>query len=476
MSSQPGATLPLERVSRLENFGHSLQRAGYVYQPSHIDEVHKLFELSRKQGTSIALRGAGRSYGDASLNSGQIVLDLRGLNKILEWNPENGRIRTEPGVTIEQLWKHVLADGWWPPVVPGTMFPTIGGCLAANIHGKNNWQAGPLGEHILEFEALLPNGKAFKCSPSVNTDYFYALISGMGLLGIFTSITLQLKKIYSGDMRVTAWTEPNLQEMLKAVDANKDADYVVGWVDCTVGGGGLGRGQVHRAEYPKEGEDRHAEKSLRVDHQVLPTKFFGLVPKELLPVFMAPFTNNFGTWAVNQAKYIANSTIGIGHAYQQPLVGFNFLLDYIPNWERIYGGGGLIQHQSFLPKENAGHAHLEMLRLCRKRGLPSYLGVLKRHRPDKFLFSHAVDGYSLALDFRVTRDNHRRLTKMVAELDEIVLQAGGRFYFAKDSTLSAETVQRYLGKETISKFKKLKAEVDPDNLLQSDLYRRCFAA
>lgn len=474
MSNEAGAALPLERVTRLENFGHSLQRAGYVYTPDHIEQVHEFFELSRKQGTSIGLRGAGRSYGDAALNSGQIILDLSRLNQILEWDARSGRIRVEPGVTIEQLWKHVLADGWWPPVVPGTMFPTLGGCLAANIHGKNNWQAGPLGEHVIEFEALLPNGETIKCSPTENAEYFYALISGMGLLGIFTSITLQLKKIYSGDMRVTAWTQPNLQEMLTTVDENKDADYVVGWVDCMVGGGGLGRGQVHRAEYLKEGEDQHAKKSFRVDHQVLPNKFFGLVPKELLPLFMAPFTNNLGTWAVNHAKYIANSTIGNGHSYQQPLVGFNFLLDYIPNWERIYGGGGLIQYQSFLPKESAGAAYLDMLRLCQKSGLPSYLGVLKRHRPDKFLFSHAVDGYSLALDFRVTRGNHKRLTKMVAELDQIVLQASGRFYFAKDSTLNAETVEHYLGKETITKFKKLKTEVDPDNLLQSDLYRRCF--
>jgi len=474
LSAAPAGALPLQRLGRLENFGHSLRAPAFVYRPNEIEQLNELFELAHQQGVSMALRGAGRSYGDASLNSGQIVLELRGLNTIHDWDAATGRIRVEPGVTIEQLWQHVLADGWWPPVVPGTMFPTLGGCLAANIHGKNNWQAGPLGEHVLEFEALLPNGKTIKCSPNENSDLFYAMIGGMGLLGVFTSITLQLKKIYSGDMNVTAWTQPNFSAMLQSVDENKEADYIVGWVDCTAGGRGLGRGQVHRAKYLKIGEDAETRTTLDPDHQHLPAKFFGLVPKAILPQFMAPFTNNLGTWAVNTAKYFANTAVGNHTTYRQSLVGFNFLLDYIPNWERIYGGGGLIQHQSFIPAQRAAETFTEMLRLCQRRGLPSYLGVLKRHRPDKFLLSHAVDGFSLALDFRVTRNNRMRLLALAAELDALVLQAGGRFYFAKDSTLNAQTVESYLGKDVIAKFKKLKAEADPDNLLQTDLYRRCF--
>ncbi len=469
------AALPLGRLARLENFGHSLRAPAYVYRPTHIEQLLELFELSGRQGVSIALRGAGRSYGDVAINSGQIVLELDGLNKILDWASTSGRIRVEPGVTIEQLWKHVLADGWWPPVVPGTMFPTLGGCLAANIHGKNNWHAGPLGEHIVEFEALLTTGKNIKCSPSQNSEMFYAMIGGMGLLGIFTSITLQLKKIYSGDLMVTATTQPNFVGMLQVVDENREADYVVGWVDCTVGGRRLGRGQLHVARYLESGEDTDPAGTLAPNHQVLPAKFFGLVPKAILPQFMAPFTNNLGTWAVNMAKYATNATIGNNKTVRQSLVAFNFLLDYIPNWERIYGGGGLIQYQSFLPKETAASTYLEMLHLCQRRRLPSYLGVLKRHRPDKFLLSHALDGYSLALDFRVTDSNRKRLLALAADLDQIALTAGGRFYFAKDSTLNAKSVQRYLGTEAIGKFKKLKNEVDPDNILQSDLYRRCFS-
>lgn len=474
MTTQPEIALPLERLARLDNFGRSIRRSSYLYQPSHIEQLHDLFELARRQGLSIALRGAGRSYGDAALNSGQIVLDLQGLSRVPQWDAQRGRITVEPGVTIEQLWKKVLIDGWWPPVVPGTMFPTLGGCLAANIHGKNNWQAGPLGEHVVEFTALLPNGKQVTCSPKKNKDLFYAMIGGFGLLGVFTSITLQLKHVYSGDMEVKAWVEPNLLGMLGAVDQHRESDYIVGWVDCAAGGRKLGRGQIHEARYLKPGEDADADASLRVEHQVLPDRFFGLVPKGLLPPLMAPFVNNLGAWGVNAAKYLANSTIGNRKTHRQSLVAFNFLLDYIPGWERIYGRGGLIQYQSFLPKDAAADAYMEMLNLCKRRGLPSYLAVLKRHRPDKFLLSHAVNGYSLALDFRVTRGNRIRLLQLAAEMDKIALQAGGRFYFAKDSTLRRGEVAQYLGPKTMHQFMKLKAKVDKDNILQSDLYRRCF--
>jgi FAD/FMN-containing dehydrogenase len=468
------SVLPLERLARLENFGHSLRAPAYMYRPTHIEQLHELFELSRRQGISIALRGAGRSYGDAALNSGQIVLDLSGLDKILDWDPTSGRIRVEPGVTIEQLWKHVLADGWWPPVVPGTMFPTLGGCLAANIHGKNNWQAGPLGEHVVKFEALLPNGQQVEYSPAENSEMFYAMIGGMGLLGVFTSITLQLKHIYSGNVEVSAWAEPRLASLLSAVNEYKESDYIVGWVDCTAPGRSLGRGQIHSARYLEAGEDPNAEASLGVKSQDLPDRFFGVVPKEILPILMLPFVNNFGTWAVNTAKYLANRTIGNHKTFRESLVSFSFLLDHYPIAN--LGGKGFIQYQSFLPKDTAADAYFTMLQLCKRAGLPSYAGVLKRHRPDKFLLSHALDGYSLALDFRVTDGNRQRLLALAAELDALVLQAGGRFYFAKDATLNAESVRRYLGTETIGKFRKLKNETDPDTILQSDLYRRCFGS
>lgn len=466
MSSAP---LLLKNAARLENFGHSLQRVAYVFRPQHTDELPALFEQARAAGLSVGLRGSGRSYGDAALNTGHIVLELGELTRILEWDAATGVITVEPGVTIEQLWRHALPHGWWPPVVPGTMFPTLGGCLAANIHGKNNWQAGPIGEHVIAFSALLPNGQQVTCGPEQNSELFYAMIGGMGLLGIFTSITLQLKKVYSSHVRVTAWTQPHLAGMLAAVDAHKDEDYIVGWLDATARGRALGRGQLHRATYLTESE--RAPQQANLD---LPRSILG-IPKGALPPLMAPFVNNFGVRLVNFAKYSADRLLHNNKAYLQSLVEFNFLLDYIPGWERIYGRGGLVQHQSFIPAAAAEPAFREILQTAQRRGLPPYLAVLKRHRPDKFLLSHAVDGYSLALDFRVPGDPGRLLA-LAEELDAVVLANGGRFYFAKDGMLTAERARAFLRPETVAGLLSLKAQTDPHNLLQHDLFRRCLVS
>jgi FAD/FMN-containing dehydrogenase len=341
-----------------------------------------------------------------------------------------------------------------------------------NIHGKNNFRMGPIGEHVEEFTALLPSGAEVVCSPTRNGDLFYAMIGGMGMLGVFTSITLKMKKMYSGFLTVHAYPVPDLRSHLKAIlDDAPQKDYTVGWMDAIVGGKSLGRGQIHAASYLHEGEDLEPRKTMQVEYQTLPATMFGVFPKSSIHFFMAPFFINAGVGLVNTAKYVASLREG---THRQSHAAFHFLLDYVPKWELAYGAGGLIQYQSFLPKETALDAWTELLMLSQKSGLPSYLGVTKRHRPDKFLLSHAVDGFSLALDFKVTNSNRARLHSLLQEFDRIVLEAGGRFYFAKNSETSTQTALKFLGAETVARFKALKRRTDPNNLLESDLYRRVF--
>jgi decaprenylphospho-beta-D-ribofuranose 2-oxidase len=452
----------------LENYGHSLQAQAFVIHPRAAEDIHEAFHLAKKDGLTITARGAGRSYNDAAMNGGGILLDLSGMNQILEWDPATGQVRCEPGITLQQLWQRVLPDGWWPPVVSGTMTTTLGGCLGANIHGKNNFRVGPIGEHVTEFTAVLPTGAEVTCTPKKNADLFYAMISGLGMLGIFTSITLQMKKIHSGLLEVHALPTRTLAEQLQVLEADAPKfDYIVGWLDCIT----VGHGQVHAANYLHEGEDPDAQKTMTLAYQTLPDRLLGVMPKSILHYFMTPFANNLAWGAVNIAKYIASLR---RHTFRQSHAAFHFLLDYVPNWELSYGRGGLIQYQSFLPKETALDAWAEMLSLAQKRGLPSYLGVTKRHRPDKFLLTHALDGFSLAMDFKVTDGNRTSLFQLTQDFDRIVLAAGGKLYFAKNSETTAETARAFYGEETLKKFKRSKKRCDPDGLLESDLYRRIF--
>jgi FAD/FMN-containing dehydrogenase len=421
----------------------------------------------------VAPRGAGRTYGDGALNSGQIILDLSGMNRIQAWDPNTGVIRLEPGVTIEQMWRHVLPDGWWPPVVPGTMFATVGGALAMNIHGKNNYRVGPLGEHVVEFTAILPTGEAVTCTPALHGELFHAIIGGAGLLGVLTSVTVTLKRIHSGNLRVHARSVPGLRDMLADLDQLASRrDYVVGWIDATAAAGRTGRGQIHSADHVQAGEDPDPGRTLQVAHQALPDPMVSLIPKTSLWRVMRLMTNDLGVTLVNALKYRYSRVVEHDTEYVQSLVAFNFLLDFVPAWERAYGPDGLIQYQSFVPLDAAADTYAELIGRTHKHGLPAYLGVVKRHRPDRFLFTHSLDGYSLAQDFRVTRHNRRRLQDLADEMNRIVLQAGGRFYFAKDSTLTPDVAAGYLGDDALRRFRALKERCDPDELLQTDLYRR----
>ncbi|HNK62637.1 MAG TPA: D-arabinono-1,4-lactone oxidase, partial [Anaerolineales bacterium] len=334
------------------------------------------------------------------------------------------------------------------------------------------FKMGTIGEHVMEFTAVLPTGAEITCSPKKNGDLFHAMIGGYGMLGIFTSVTLQMKRIHSGLLTVDALPVQNLHRHLSALqDGAPNNDYIVGWLDTFAGGSALGRGQIHAARYVHEGEDPKPQETMKLQNQILPPMIFGVFPKSLLHYFMRPFGNNIGWRMVNLAKYVASLRT---HTFRQSHAAFHFLLDYVPSWELSYGRDGLIQYQSFLPKETAEAAWTQMLSLSQKRGMPSYLGVTKRHRPDKFLLTHAVDGFSLALDFKVTDSTRAKMREMMFEFDKIVIANGGRFYFAKNSETTAETALAFYGAETVVKFKKLKKRCDPNGLLESDLYRRIF--
>src|SRR4051794_6225663 len=160
---EPSAPLPSDRLERVWGWGMAESALGYVYRPSTAEGIREAFEVARARGVQVALRGAGRSYGDAALGSEDVVLDLSRMARMLDWDPSNGLVRVEPGVIVGQLWRATIEDGWWPAVVPGTMTPTIGGCAAMNVHGKNHWKSGPIGEHIVEFELMLPDGSVRRC-------------------------------------------------------------------------------------------------------------------------------------------------------------------------------------------------------------------------------------------------------------------------------------------------------------------------
>jgi len=465
--------LPSERLRWVEGWGMAVGAAGYVYSPQTVEGVAEALETARAAGVPVVMRGTGCSYGDAALRAESVVLDISGLDRVLDWNPQAGIIEVETGVTIETIWRLAIGHGWWPPVVTGTMKPSVGGALAMNVHGKNNWRRGTLGEHCLELELMAPDGTVHRLTPHDDGELFHAAIGSFGQLGVLTRARLQLKKVRSGQLEVRAVAARDLETMLRLADEAKDAwEYVVGWIDAFAGGRSLGRGLLHFGRHLEAAEDPEADRNLQPAAQDLPGKVLGVLPSGQVWRFLAPFTNRPGMRLINLSKYLAGRTVGNNSVYRQSLAAFSFLLDYLPDWKRIYHPGGLIQHQSFVPADAAETVFRLQLESCRRRRMPSFLAVLKRHRPDPFLLSHGLDGFSLALDFPVLPGGRQELWNLVRELAEPVVAAGGRFYPAKDAALPGELYRATFTDGEIERFLALKMRMDPERRLSSALADR----
>jgi decaprenylphospho-beta-D-ribofuranose 2-oxidase len=464
----------MARLQRIEGWAMLARSMGYVYRPSTIDGVRGVLQTAQSTGRSIVPRGGGFSYGDTSMNSENIVLDLTRMNRILDWDPHRGIAHVEPGVTIGQLWHHTLEDGWWPAVVPGTMYPTLGGASSTNVHGKNHFRVGSLGEQIRAAELLLTSGEVVSISPTENQDMYYAAIGGLGMLGIFVSITMQLEHVRSGLLRVTERACGSLGEMFDVFEhAIPGAGDIMGWIDGFGRGSSLGRGLVQIADHVEDDPD--PVRTLSPSFQDLPDTIGGVLPRSLLWRGMKPFANGAGMRMLNLARYTMGAQRD-GRVVTIPHAQYHFVLDYVPNWKWAFRPGGILQYQVFVPSGTARGVFAALLEGSQEAGLVPYLAVFKRHRPDPFVLNYSVDGYSLALDYHVTPQNEARIATMLAHFTrEIVLPGGGRFYPAKDNAVDRDSLQQSLTQASIDRYLAMKRRLDPDELLQSDLYRRVFA-
>ena len=464
----------IPKSQKVESWGMNHFSNSPVFYPQSERELTEIFTFIRDRKMKLSFKGSGCSYGDAFTNQKGVIVDLSKFNKIIGFDEKNYVLTAQSGSTLKQVWQYSIEKGFWPPVVSGTMYTSLGGILSMNIHGKNNFAVGTIGEHVVGFSFMTIDGKIHVCSPEKNHDLFYSAISGFGMLGCFLNISIKMKQIYSGKMKVTAVVTKNFNEMFEYFERNyTTADYLVGWVDAFAKGSNLGRGVIHKANHFKIGEDDDFPNNCKLSKQNLPSRLFGIIPKSLMWIFMYPFSNSLGMRFINYLKYFV-STFKNNKIHIQGHAEYAFLLDYVPNWKYIYKPGGLIQYQCFIPKDSAKEAFEEIFSLCHKKNIINWLSVFKKHRPDSFLLTHGLDGYSMAMDFPLNKSQKSQLWNLAEEMDKIVLKHKGKFYFAKDVTLRKVCIEGFLSKEKLDKFRKLKKMYDPESNIESDLYRRLF--
>ena len=395
-------------------------------------------------------QGNCRSYGDACLFDR--VVSTLSLNHLLSFDPATGILRAEAGITLDEIIRFALPRGWFLPVTPGTKSPTLGGCIAADVHGKNHHREGTISSFVVQLEMVLADGSQVCCSPRTHGDLFRATLGGMGLTGFIYAVALRLRKVSSAYIRTRSIKTLGLAETCAVLEETGQGYlYSVAWIDCRPRGGKSGRGLVILGNHAPA-DDLGSHTPLRLHAATKPSLPFHL-PRWAISRWSVRVFNEF-----YYHKQLRRSREALVH-YDR----FFYPLDAIGRWNRIYGRCGFLQYQFVVPLAGGGEIVKEVMRSIATCGMVPSLAVLKIFGPrNGGLLSFPMPGYTMALDFQV---GDGAIISRLRKLDELVLQAGGRIYLAKDAILERPNFEAmYPGLE---EFRRIKRRYDPQNLFRS---------
>ena len=408
------------------------------------------FPFPEEISTSVLPVGMGRSYGDVCLNYDNTVMLTRGLDRLLSFNPRNGVLRCEAGVTLAELLEFLVPRGWFLPVTPGTKFVTVGGAIANDVHGKNHHVAGTFGRHVLRFELQRSDGSRRVCSPTENNDWFAATIGGMGLTGLIIWAEIQLKPIVSREIRYEGTKFHGLDEFLALSESNGHHEYTVSWIDCVAQGKNAPRGIFMSGDHSEAASDKTSRRQRTIPFPI------ELPSIALNRVSMGMFNSLY--FHRQRAKTVTKLV-----DYEP----FFYPLDAIGNWNRMYGKQGLLQFQCVVPHASGMEPIRTMLKAIVASGMASFLAVLKvcGDLPSPGVMSFPKPGITLALDFPIRKG---RTFELVDRLNAMTEDAGGRIYPAKDSRMTGKQFRNFY-----PRWQMFSSYIDPN--FSSSFWRRVMA-
>jgi len=437
----------------LTGWGRTSPSRARVARPVDITDI--TVALDRRSPRGVLARGLGRSYGDAAQSGGATVIDMTGV-KGFSLDPATATVRADGGASLDAILRAIVPRGFFVPVTPGTRMVTVGGAIAADIHGKNHHGSGSFGAHVRALDLLTADGRLLTLTPETTPEEFWATVGGMGLTGIIVSATFDVIPIETSLISVDTERGTDLDDvMARMLARDSDYRYTVAWIDSVAASG---RGVITRGDHARADQLPAGKRASMRDYDpAVRITAPSLIPSGLLNTLTVRAFNE--AWFRKHPRQRADEV--------QSIAAFFHPLDGVQEWNRVYGPRGFLQYQFVVPDSGAEVVRTSLEKLARV-GAPSFLTVLKRFGPSNPApLSFPMPGWTLAADVPARVEG---LDRVLDELDELVAQAGGRLYFAKDSRQSPEMVRRTYPR--LTEWQAVRNRMDPDRVFTSDLARR----
>ncbi len=442
-------------MTLLTGWGRTAPTSATLARPGSADEVAALLKETAAPGTGRGLiaRGLGRAYGDAAQNAGGTVLDCTALPASWTLDPEAGEVTASAGTSLHDLMTALVPRGWFVPVTPGTRYVTVGGAIAADVHGKNHHVDSSFGAHLRSLTLVTADGGARVLGP--DDDLFWATVGGMGLTGVIVEATFSCVPIETSRMRVDVERTRDLDETLDVMTTTDDRyRYTVAWIDLMARGSRTGRSVLTRGDHATRGEVRGDPLA------------FAPRPRLVAPPWVPDGLLNRATVAAFNAVWYGKAP-NARRGLIQGITPFFHPLDGVGEWNRMYGSRGLVQYQFVVPF-GAEDTLRRVVSTLSARRIVSFLTVLKRFGAGTpGMLSFPIPGWTLALDIPT---GQRGLAGLLRGFDEWVVAAGGRLYLAKDSRMPASVMAASYPR--LDEWRAIRDAADPDGLFRSDLARR----
>jgi decaprenylphospho-beta-D-ribofuranose 2-oxidase len=440
----------------LWGWGRTAPTAATLVHARTLDQ--QLSTVAEAGERGVVARGLGRGYGDCAQNAGGLVLDGPARSGLLDVDDATATVTALAGTSLDDLMRWLVPVGMFVPVTPGTRLVTVGGAIAADIHGKNHHKKGSWGDHVESFRLIDGDGELRDVSRTSDPDLFRATVGGMGLTGIITDATVRMQRIESARLVVDTDRTSDLDQVMSLmIEGDDQYDYSVAWIDILAKGASMGRSILDRGRFATRDEALAggASDPLAYRPHQLPA-----VPD----LFPSGLINKLFCTAFNEAWY-RKAPVQRRDALMT-IEQFFHPLDMVADWNRAYGRRGFFQWQFAVP-DDAGDVVRRSLERLSGAGVPSFLAVLKRFGPGNDCpLSFPTKGWTLAFDTAVEPG----LERLFDELDEMVVEAGGRIYLVKDSRVRPELVP--LMYPQLDEWRAVRDRVDPQRRFRSDLSRR----